>query len=106
MAHCVGSGRAPGAVETEFVVRVVSRRNIFAVVVGVLLAGIPYYAFNYWNYWVEGLIVHQVEIEVGTAAKRAIALAEARVKDTIGTLDHLAGRGINSCDHQDRQDIC
>jgi hypothetical protein len=29
-------------------VRVVSRRNIFAVVVGVLLAGIPYLAFNYW----------------------------------------------------------
>jgi len=76
-------------------VRVVSRRNIFAVVVGVLLAGIQYYAFNYW---VEGLIDRQGEIEVGTAAKRAIALAETRVKDTIGTLDHLAGRGVNSCD--------
>jgi sensor c-di-GMP phosphodiesterase-like protein len=76
-------------------VRVVSRRNIFAVVVGLLLAGIPYYAFNYW---VEGLIDRQGEIEVGTAAKRAIALAEARVKDTIDTLDHLAGRGVNSCD--------
>ena len=75
--------------------RVVSRRNIFAVVVGVLLAGIQYYAFNYW---VEGLIDRQGEIEVGTAAKRAIALAETRVKDTIGTLDHLAGRGVNSCD--------
>ena len=95
MAHCVGSGRAPGVVEAEFVVRVVSRRNIFAVVVGVLLAGIPYFAFNYW---VEGLIDRQGEIDVGTAAKRAIALAEARVRDTIGTLDHLAGRGVNSCD--------
>ena len=37
-------------------------------------------------------------MEVGTAAKRAIALAEARVKDTIGTLDNLAGRGVNSCE--------
>jgi sensor c-di-GMP phosphodiesterase-like protein len=76
-------------------VRVVSRRNIFAVVVGVLLAGISYLAFNYW---VEGVIDRQGEIEVGTAARRAIALAEARVRDTIGALDHLAGRGVNSCD--------
>ena len=75
--------------------RVVSRRNIFAVVVGVLLAGIPYLAFNYW---VEGVIDRQGEIEVGTAARRAIVLAEARVGDTIGALDHLAGRGVNSCD--------
>jgi hypothetical protein len=44
-------------------VRVVSRRNIFAVVVGVLLAGISYLAFNYW---VEGVIDRQGEIEVGT----------------------------------------
>jgi sensor c-di-GMP phosphodiesterase-like protein len=76
-------------------VRVVSRRNIFAVVVGVLLAGIPYLAFNYW---VEGVIDRQGEIEVGTAARRATALAEARVRDAIGALDHLAGRGVNSCD--------
>ena len=75
--------------------RVVSRRNIFAVVVGVLLAGIPYLAFNYW---VEGVIDRQGEIEVGTAARRATALAEARVRDAIGALDHLAGRGVNSCD--------
>ena len=75
--------------------RVVSRRNIFAVVVGALLAGAPYLVFNYW---VEGLIDRQGEVDVGTAAKRAIALAEARVKDTIGTLDNLASRGVNSCE--------
>jgi sensor c-di-GMP phosphodiesterase-like protein len=82
-------------VEAECVVRVVSRRNIFAVVVGALLAGAPYLVFNYW---VEGLIDRQGEVDVGTAAKRAIALAEARVKDTIGTLDNLASRGVNSCE--------
>ena len=74
--------------------RVVSRRNIVAVVVGVLLAGIPFYAFNYW---LDGLIDRQGEVEVGTAAKRAIALAEAGVRDTVGTLDNLASRGVNSC---------
>lgn len=36
-------------------------------------------------------------MEVGTAAKRAIALAEARVRDTVGALDNLASRGVNSC---------
>jgi sensor c-di-GMP phosphodiesterase-like protein len=75
-------------------VRAVSRRNIIAVVVGGLLAGIPLFAFNYW---LEGLIDRQGEVEVGTAAKRAIALAEARVRDTVGALDNLASRGVNSC---------
>ena len=51
--------------------RAVSRRNIIAVVVGGLLAGIPLFAFNYW---LEGLIDRQGEVEVGPAAKRAIAL--------------------------------
>lgn len=74
--------------------RAVSRRNIIAVVVGGLLAGIPLFAFNYW---LEGLIDRQGEVEVGTAAKRAIALAEARVRDTVGALDNLASRGVNSC---------
>ncbi|MFZ0110774.1 MAG: hypothetical protein WAL01_14930, partial [Pseudolabrys sp.] len=78
----------------EYVVRAVSRRNIIAVVVGGLLAGIPLFAFNYW---LEGLIDRQGEVEVGTAAKRAIALAEARVRDTVGALDNLASRGVNSC---------
>ena len=75
--------------------RVVSRRNIFAVVVGVLLAGIPYLAFNYW---VEGVIDRQGEIEVGTAARRATALAEARVRDAIGPSIIWPAAASNSCD--------
>jgi sensor c-di-GMP phosphodiesterase-like protein len=76
-------------------VRAVSRRNIFAIVVGASLAGAPLIAFNFW---LEGLIDRQGEAEVGTAARRAIALAEARVKDTIGALDGLAARGVNGCE--------
>ena len=75
--------------------RAVSRRNIFAIVVGALLAGVPLIAFNFW---LEGLIDRQGEAEVGTAARRAIALAEARVKDTVGALDGLAARGVNACE--------
>ena len=78
-----------------FFVRAVSRRNIFAIVVGALLAGVPLIGFNFW---LEGLIDRQGEAEVGTSARRAIALAEARVKDAVGALDGLAARGVNSCD--------
>ncbi|MGA8823502.1 MAG: EAL domain-containing protein [Pseudolabrys sp.] len=78
-----------------FFVRAVSRRNIFAIIVGALLAGVPLIGFNIW---LEGLIDRQGEAEVGTSARRAIALAEARVKDAVGALDGLAARGVDSCD--------
>lgn len=95
MADYLGTRiRSQAGVGRDFFVRVVSRRNIYAVVVGALLAGIPLVAFNYW---LESLIDRQGEVEVGTAAKRAIALAEARVKDTVGALEGLAARGINAC---------
>ena len=77
-----------------FFVRAFSRRNIFAITVGVVLAGVPLIAFNFW---LDGLIEKQGEAEVGTSARRAIALAEARVRDAIGALDGLATRGIASC---------
>ncbi|MGB9045116.1 MAG: EAL domain-containing protein [Pseudolabrys sp.] len=75
--------------------RAVSRRNIFAIVVGALLAGVPLIGFNFW---LENLIDRQGEAEVGTSGRRAIALAEARVKDAVGALDGLAARGVDSCD--------
>ncbi len=77
-----------------FFVRAFSRRNIFAIVVGALVAGVPLIAFNFW---LESLIDRQGEAEVGTSARRAIALAETRVRDTVGALDGLAKRGVNSC---------
>ena len=76
-------------------VRAFTRRNVFAVVVGALLAGAPLVAFNFW---LDGLIDRQGNAEVGTSARRAIALAEARVRDTVGTLDRLAGHGVDSCE--------
>jgi hypothetical protein len=77
------------------IVRAVTRRNIFAIIVGAVLAGAPFIAFNLW---LDNLIERQGETEVGTAAKRAIALAEARVRDAVGTLDSLALGGVASCD--------
>lgn len=78
--------------------RTATRRKLFAIVVGAVLAGGPFIAFNLW---LENLIERQGESEVGTAAKRAIALAEARVRDAIGTLDTLALNGVASCDRHD-----
>ncbi|MFZ0354657.1 MAG: EAL domain-containing protein [Pseudolabrys sp.] len=96
MAHYPGTRKGSLAgVGMGFFVRAVSRRNIFAIVVGALLAGVPLIGFNIW---LEGLIDRQGEAEVGTSARRAIALAEARVKDAVGALDGLAARGVDSCD--------
>lgn len=40
---------------------------------------------------------------MSTAAKRAIPLAEARVRDAVGTLDTLAAAGVSSCDQRDME---
>lgn len=83
-----------------FFVRGVTRRNLFAIVVGAMLAGGPFIAFNLW---LDNVTERQGQSEVSTAARRAIALAEARVRDAIGTLDTLAIAGVSSCDQQDME---
>ncbi|MGC1694653.1 MAG: EAL domain-containing protein [Pseudolabrys sp.] len=80
------------------VVRALTRKNIIAIVVGVLLAGAPLLAFNLW---IGGLINRQGQEEVDTSAKRAIALAESRVAQVISALDGLATRGVDSCQPDD-----
>jgi len=96
MAHYPGTRKGfLAGVEMGFIVRAVSRRNIFAIVVGALLAGVPLIGFNFW---LENIIDRQGEGEVGTSARRAIALAEARVREAVGALDGLAARGVDSCD--------
>src|ERR1019366_6981216 len=76
------------------IVRALTRRNIVAIVAGVLLAGAPLVAFDFW---LGGLIDRQGQEEGDTSAKRAIALAESRVTQVIATLDGLAARGVDSC---------
>ena len=76
-------------------VRAFTRRNVLAVVVGAVLAGVPLVAFDFW---LVGLIDRQGEAEVGTSARRAIALATARVRDTVEMLDGLAAHGVDSCE--------
>ena len=67
---------------------------MIAIAVGVLLAGAPLLAFNFW---LGGLIDRQGREEVDTSAKRADHIAETRVASVIGALDELVERGVDSC---------
>ncbi len=70
------------------IMRAVSRKNVIAVIAGVLLAGAPLLAFDFW---LGGLRDRQGQEEVDTSAKRAIALAESRVTKVVATLDGSGG---------------
>ncbi len=72
----------------------------FAVLAGILIAGVPTLAFNYW---LEAYAARQGQGDVDTTASRTIALAEARIGRAIAVLDELATRGVASCraDHLD-----
>ena len=75
-------------------VRAFTRRNLVAITAGVLLGGAPLLAFNFW---LDGVIARQGQVEVATGARRAVALANSRLKLVIEALDGLAAQGVNSC---------
>jgi len=75
-------------------VRAFSRRNLIAIAAGMVLAGAPLIAFNFW---LDRVVDTQGRGEVTTAARRAISLAESRLNQTISALDELVAQGVNSC---------
>jgi sensor c-di-GMP phosphodiesterase-like protein len=77
-----------------WIFRAFTRRNIGAIVAGILLASAPVIAFDYW---LGGVINRQGQEEVDTSAKRAISLAESRVNDAVNALDELAAQGVDGC---------
>src|ERR1700692_3137582 len=74
--------------------RAIPRRNIITIFAGIMLAGAPLVAFNFW---LESVVSSQGRAEVETAVRRAISLADTRLHQTIVTLDRLAAQGVNSC---------
>ena len=76
-------------------VRAFTRQHIAAIAVGVLVAGAPLIAFNFW---LSGVIDRQGQVETDAAAKRMVALGESRIGEVIVALDDLAARGVNACD--------
>ena len=65
-----------------------------AIGIGVVLAGPPVAALNIW---LSGLVERQGREELDLAARRHMALSEARIARAVATLDDLAARGIDSC---------
>src|SRR4051812_21601548 len=63
-------------------------------VVGVVFAGAPLLAFDYW---ISRLIERQNVEDVATSAKRTIGLAETRVGQVVRALDELAALGVSTC---------
>jgi sensor c-di-GMP phosphodiesterase-like protein len=76
------------------VLRAFKRRNLVAIAIGVLLAGAPLVAFDFW---LGGMIDRQGKAEVAAAARRAVALANSRLNQAIAALDALADQGVGSC---------
>lgn len=74
--------------------RAFTRRNLMAIAVGVLFVGASLVAFDFW---LGGLIDRQGRAEVTNAARRAVALADARLRQAAGALDVLAAQGLEAC---------
>ena len=78
----------------SLIVRAFTRQNIVAIAVGVLVAGAPLIAFNFW---LSGVIDRQGQEETVSSAKRAVTLAEQRVAQVMRAVDGLAARAVGSC---------
>lgn len=70
------------------------RKLLAAIGIGVVLAGPPVAAFNIW---LSGLVERQGRQELELAARRHMALSEARVDRVREALEDVAKRGIDSC---------
>ncbi len=76
-------------------VRAFTRQHIVAIAVGVLVAGTPLIAFNFW---LSGVIERQGQAETDSAARRMISLSESRVGEVVRALDQLAAAGVAGCE--------
>jgi sensor c-di-GMP phosphodiesterase-like protein len=61
---------------------------------GVLIAGTPMAAFNYW---LNELAEKQGQTEVDLSARRTITIVESRIGKIVEALDELAAKGVDSC---------
>ena len=64
--------------------------TIFAIVVGVVAAGVPVLAFNWW-------LKSHGEDEASLTATWALGHAEAQIGQAISAITDLSGRGVDSC---------
>jgi len=84
-------GWADSGIRMGRVARVLTRRNLIAIVAGAFLASVPLLVFNFW---LGSLIDRQGQAEIDSAANRAVALADARLAQTLAALDELAAQKV------------
>lgn len=73
-------------------------RKLVAVLVGMLLAGVPAAGVHYW---LQRHIAQQGANELDLAALRAVRLAENRISEIVSALSDLGARGVTGCDEND-----
>jgi sensor c-di-GMP phosphodiesterase-like protein len=89
-AGVVGSGAIKG-----IAVRALTRRNIIAIAAGVLTTGALLMALDVL---LTGFIDKQAQAEISVGARRAVALAEARLGQARAALDAVSDEGVRACD--------
>lgn len=78
-----------------FFARGFTRQNVVAIAVGVLVAGAPLVAFNFW---LSGVVDRHSREEADISGRHAITLVEQRTGEVVRTLDALSAAGIADCD--------
>lgn len=71
-----------------------TRQNVVAIAVGVLVAGAPLVAFNFW---LSGVLDRNGREEADISARHAIMLVEQRTDAVVRTLDGLSAAGVADC---------
>jgi len=69
-------------------------RKVLPVLVGLVLAGIPFAVFEFW---LDGRVEREARAEVSVNARRAIGIVETRVSRAMATIDSLVERGVMTC---------
>ena len=73
-------------------------RKVAAVVIGLVLAGVPAALVHSW---LSTYIERQAAVDLDVAARRVIGLAETRLGATIAALEDLTSRAVRSCAQAD-----
>ena len=76
------------------------RKKLVAVAIGILLGGMPLVGFNLW---LAALAERQGLEDIRVSANRSIGIIEARLDQSLASLDLLAARAVDSCGPEQRE---
>jgi len=87
-------GRQASLAGDSLAVSVPRHRKLFAIVIGLVVAGIPAVAVHSW---LSSYVEREVTADLDVSARRVIALADTRLGAAVEALDDLMSRGVRSC---------